>query len=327
MLNKGKCLIYGDSHLSSSNYGGHIDYASESLENFRRINVVAKEEDCGVVIGAGDLAQHRFNKLEYKLAIEDELDERNEITDHNYFEVKGNHDSMTSGMSEWEFYHKKGYLRNEPYVDVGCARIHMVNYGEEDRELDIAEDKFNIVVGHNYFKYKSTVFPNYGKAIELDYKESWAKVDLIVAGHIHDILECTGKIGDKEIPVIYLGCPNQLSYKKDGMDEVGMFIILDCTGTEPQIVKYEFDLRPISERFVGKLDENDAYILDENGYAISSDFEVKDGPRLDVSDVIEEIANSDITLGDPEKIIDVLSGFSSEARELAKELYKEALNS
>ena len=71
-----KIGIYGDMHLSSKNYGAHRDYPSESLEYFQAITLKTKELGLTYLIGTGDFTYGRFHSLEYRLAIEKELQEQ-----------------------------------------------------------------------------------------------------------------------------------------------------------------------------------------------------------------------------------------------------------
>lgn len=314
MSNPFRILVTGDMHLSSKNYGSHINYPGESLEMFQFVTECLANNDCGMLIGLGDFTYGRFHDLDYRLAIEEELTKQNELTNGNRYELKGNHDKLTSGTSEWEFYVKKGLLKNVPYIDTPCARLHLVNFGEEFNELAIDHSKKNIVFGHNYFKYKSTLLPNYGEAIILDDFKTWQYVDLIITGHIHDIITCKGYIiGDgpnqKEIPVLYLGCPNRPSYKKQDLDTQGKFLILDCSGEQISIQELLFDLPPIEDVFLlGDIPDS------------------KNEPLVDVSDIVRDLVAHERVMNDPEQIIDILTDFTPEAKQRAKELYREALS-
>ena len=113
----GKILIYGDIHLSSKNYGGHRDYARESLEYFKKITEAVEKHNISCLIGTGDFTFGRFHSLEYRKAVEDELEKQFKLTNGNRYELKGNHDSATYGMTEYEYYTYKGLLKkSEKYI-------------------------------------------------------------------------------------------------------------------------------------------------------------------------------------------------------------------
>lgn len=310
-----RMLLYGDQHLSSKNYGGHKNYPKVSMDNFIRIGDIAENDNCGLIAGAGDLTYGRFSDLNYRLKVEEQFERQLTLTEGRRYEIKGNHDTMTTGLSEYEFYEQKGMFSKPEYVDFGCVRMHLVSYGKETMKLDIAKDKSNFVFAHNYFKYSNSVMPNYGEGIELDGFETWKDVDMIIAGHIHEIHKLGGYIitGEdrKEIPVFYLGCPNRPSYMKSGLDEVGNYLIIDGSGDDPKLEVVEFELPSIEDTFnIAKINE-----LAE---------EAKRN-RADVSDMVENLVKHKRNVADPEVIIDSLNVYSRESRKLAKELYREAL--
>lgn len=315
-MNPQKLLIHGDIHLCSKNYGSHVNYPKESLECYEMITQMLEDEDCGVMVGLGDLTYGRFHDLDYRLEVEKLFNRQVELTEGRKYELKGNHDKMTTGKSEWEFYHEKGVFKNPDYVDIGCVRFHFVNHGEEGRDLQIDKTRQNVVFAHNYFKYANNLTPIYGEGIQLDRFEKWKDVDFIICGHIHDVMKLGGFIisgedGEvrKEIPVYYLGALTRPSYKKQGLDTIGNLLTIDCSGSEMKMEVIEIELPPIDEVFlVAQLDTP------------------KDNrEKIDVSDIVRELAEHDRTLGDPENIIDTLNVFSLEVREKAKELYRSAL--
>lgn len=319
LLDKSKrIIIYGDQHLCSKNYGCHKDYPTLSLKHFKMIGDYAESERCGVIAGLGDLTYGRFHDLDYRLLVEEQLDRHLELTNGNKFELKGNHDHMTSGKSEYEFYREKGKFSCPDYYDLGCVRLHFVSHGEELKELNINHDMYNFVLGHNLFRYKSNMLPNYGKGIEMDNYTTWKHVDMVVAGHIHQTHKLAGFMltGDdteptKEIPVLQLGCPNTPSYQKEGLDSVGTYLIIDGSGEEPRLEFIEFPLPALEEKFNIPTEDDIAKIIKEH--------------KVDVSDVVKQLNSHHSYMGDPLKVIDSLTAYTKGARDKAKELYQNAL--
>lgn len=316
-MNSKKLLIHGDIHLSSKNYGSHINYPKESLDCYETITEALKSEDCGILVGLGDLTYGRFHDLDYRLKVENLFNRQNELTNGEKYELKGNHDKMTTGKSEWEFYYEKGVFKNPDYLDVGCVRFHFVNHGEEGRDLQIDKTRQNVVFAHNFFKYSNNLTPIYGEGIHLDRFAKWKDVDFIICGHIHDVMKLGGFIisgenGEerKEIPVYYLGSLPRPSYKKEGLDTIGNLMTIDCSGTEMKIEIIELELPPIEEVFmVANLEKDDT----------------SKEPKIDVSDIVKELAEHNRIVGDPEAIIDRLNVFSLDVRNKAKELYRSAI--
>lgn len=69
-----RILVYGDLHLSSKNYGSHNNYPKESLDILRLITDKASEIQATHIVGLGDFAFGRFHTLEYRTAVEAELE-------------------------------------------------------------------------------------------------------------------------------------------------------------------------------------------------------------------------------------------------------------
>lgn len=314
MANEKRILIYGDPHLSSKNYGSHVNYPKESLDLFKNILKTAKDLDCGTLIGLGDLTYGKFHDLDYVLEVENELEAQKEWTNNNHYMLKGNHDVITNGKSVWEFYLAKGAFKNVPYIDRGCSRIHLVNYNEAGKPLAIADGKENIVLGHDYFRYSNSVFTKYygNGGIVLDNHTTWRQVDLIIAGHIHEFQQCSGCVitgeTSKTIPVIYPGCPTRPALQEN-LDTKGRYIILDCSGDNVMMTIHEFDLPALEDIFLVKQVKN-----------------TSKEPLIDVSDIIRELVAHERITNDPEVVINSLNVFSEEVRAKAIQLYREALN-
>lgn len=122
-MNLATILIYGDIHLNSKNYGGHKDYANESLGYFQKITETAQEIGATHIIGLGDFTFSRFHTLEYRSKVEDELEKQYKLTNGNRFELKGNHDVAGYGMTEYEYYVEKGLLRPSTNLQIGNVNI------------------------------------------------------------------------------------------------------------------------------------------------------------------------------------------------------------
>lgn len=316
-----RILVYGDIHLSSRNYGAHVDYPSESLHYFKRITEVAAERGATHIIGTGDLTYGRFNTLEYRDAVEKELHRQNEITEGRRYEVKGNHDVSTSGMTEFEFYIGKGLLKPAEHLSIGNAQINMVNFGDEKKAiLPVSEDKVSVVIAHDYFKFDSTQLPDFGVAKLLDHHENWYGVDHIILGHIHNKLMFGGHImkEDKahEALVHYLGCMPRPSYRAGHVDETSDMVLLTVyEGENP--MKYEIieiELWDIEKSFNLALKEKEAELK-----------ELK-SQRLNISDIVKELNEHKRNVGNPEDIINALQGVDPKFKEKAMQLLKDGLN-
>ena len=314
-----KVLIYGDPHLSSKPYGMHTNYPEESLEYFSKITKVAEDEGVTHIIGTGDLTYGRFHTLEYRDRVEAELKKQFELTNGNRYEVKGNHDSATNGMTEYEFYVRKGLIKSSENINIGNVHFTMIDNGRiRSAETNIvdSETDVNVIVAHDYLKFKNTELPNFGSAIELDEMSKFYGVDFIICGHIHKIMAFKGRIYKegigKEVTVYYPGCMARPAYGNN-LDKVGniaLFTIFD-DGKVKYDIK-EIELWPLEKAFLTE--------------AIEQREEEKERKeeRVDISNMVKQLDSHDTTIGNPEDIIMAMHGIDEKYKLKAVQLLKEA---
>ncbi len=320
-----RILIYGDIHLSSKNYGAHNDYASESIDCFRKITQAAIDNQVTHIIGLGDLTYGRFNTLEYREAVENELTKQYGLVQGNRYELKGNHDSASYGMTEYEYYLKKGLIKASCNMTIGNVHITMFDYGQETvgmPNIGNPDDSINVLLAHNLFKFKDTPLPNMGKAIELDDFERWYGIDFLISGHIHTqnkfeglmVKEIEGQTHGHRVLVQYPGCLCRPSFMEGKMDITGNLILLEIfdNGTM-QYNELDVELLPLDESF--------------NLTAKQSEKELKaeKEKRIDISDIINQLDTHDRTIGNPEDIIESLTGVDDKYKKKAIELLKQGM--
>lgn len=319
MADIARILLYGDIHLSSKNYGSHVDYPKESLAYFRKITEKAEESKATHIIGTGDLTYGRFHTLEYREAVEAEMVKQYELVNGNRFEVKGNHDSATYGMTEYEYYIKKGLIKPSTNLKLGNVNISMVDYGHhyKTKILDCTkEDEINVVVAHDFFKFKDTPLPNYGKAIELDYFIDWFGVDYLICGHVHKHEMFDGLVlnnGNGHAMVVnYIGCMSRPSYREGHTDEIGHMILLTIRDNgEMQYDILDIPLWDLADSF------NIAKKVAEKNKKIDKE------QRVDISDIVEQLNSHERAVGNTEDIIASIQGVDERYKKKAIELLKE----
>ena len=310
--------VYGDPHLSSKNYGAHKNYPKESLELYGKIVEIAKKRNATHVIGLGDFTYGRFNTLEYRSKVEDMLSELNQITGNNHYSLMGNHDTATYGMTEYQYYIANGKIKAPKNFTIGNLHMTMVNYGELDTaelNIDNKNDKaVNVLLAHDYLKFKDTVLPHFGVGIDLDNFERLFGTDIILCGHIHKIMKFTGTIfkdgKGQSTGVYYPGCMMRPSYREGHMDDKGQIIIINVESTgEVSFEIEEFELPAIEESFsIEKINDRD------------EKKEAKEN-RVDISDIVKDLNEHDRSVGNPEDIINGLNvdeKYKSKAIELLK---------
>ena len=252
-----KIGIIGDMHLCSKNYGGHSNYQKESIEYFTKISDLTEELGLTHLIGTGDFTYGKFDKLEYREAIEYELERQNRATNGNRYEIEGNHDTATNGRTEYQYYVRRGLLKPATNLTLGSLAITMLNYRKsgvytsEDMNIITDGTKLNAVIAHQYFKFKDTLMPNFGDAIELDDYTSLYGTDFLICGHIHHIMAFNGfivKDGQAHrCTVQYMGCMMRPAYREGHMDTVGNMTVL----TVHDNGQLEYDVKNI-EKFLHK---------------------------------------------------------------------------
>lgn len=317
-----RILVYGDLHLSSKNYGAHLDYPKDSLNSLKIITNEAKKYRPTHIIGLGDFSFGRFSSLEYRSAVESELEEQYNICNGNRYELKGNHDSASYGMTEFEYYVLKGLLKPSTNLAIGNVNITMVDSGKYNStipNIDTSDNMVNIVLMHDYFKFKDSNLPDYGKAIELDNFEKWYGAEIIVGGHIHNsevfeglmLKTIDGQTHGTRVLVDYLGSMSRPAYREGHTDEVGH--ILELTIYDDGTYKYDrldIELPSISETF--NLAQKEAE---------KSKKQDKEN-RLDIGDIVHRLDQHERNIGNPEDIIMGLDNIPEKYKLKAIELLK-----
>jgi len=317
-----RILIYGDIHLSSRNYGAHRDYPKESLHYLRTITEKAEELGATHLIGLGDLTYGRFHTLEYREAVENELERQFELVNGNRYEIKGNHDKATYGMTEFEYYINKGLIRESTNLKIGDVNISMVDYGQHECTEIIPpdKDKINIVLAHDYFKFSDTKLPEYGKAIQLDEFISWFGVDYLIVGHIHnqEIFEgliIKDGIGNRTI-VHYLGCLSRPAYREGYMEDTGALVFLTIRDNG----EMQYDIIDIP---LWDLDKSFNLALNAEEKEKKKEREQKKERSVDISDIVQRLDMHERNVGNPEDIIRNMEGIDEKYKDKAIELLKD----
>lgn len=313
-----KVGVYGDIHLCSKNYGAHRDYANESLGYFHKITEITKENGLTHLIGTGDFSFGRFHSLEYRLAVELELQEQMKLTSGNRYELRGNHDEAGYGLTERDFYVKSGLLKAATGFDIGKVHFSLVDFGHADDKLNIHQGETNIAVAHDFYRFKNTQTPFYGDAIFLDEKENWFGVDYLVCGHVHSQLVFEGNVkssgNEHKMLVHYPGCATRPAYSESLNPEVGQVAIISIF--DDGSVDYgiaEFDLLPVNEAF------------NVEGINEVKELKLEKENRVDISDIVYQLDTHDKDIGSPETIIESLEGVDPRFKDKALELLKEAM--
>ena len=313
--------FYGDIHLNSKNYGAHRDYPKESLEYFSKITDITRDKQLTHLIGLGDFSFGRFHSLEYRLAVERNLEEQFKITNGNRYELKGNHDIVGYGMGERDYYIEKGLLKESTNLTLGNLTITMVDFDKHiDTVPNIINDDthINLIAAHEFFKFSNSDVANFGKAIDLDNFTNWFGADYIVLGHVHKIMKFKGYIIKDgmahEAVVDYLGCMTRPSYREGYMDEVGQVLVVTVfddgnIDIDTEIIK----LWNIADAFNLEVKQKQKEKIQEKEQ------------RVDISDIVKQLDAHDRNVGNPEDIIRDMQGIDDKYKNKAISLLQSAL--
>lgn len=322
MASLARILIYGDIHLSSKNYGAHVDYADESLSLFRKITKTVEETQATHLIGLGDLTYGRFNTLEYRQAVEQELTKQYQLVNGNRYELKGNHDSASYGMTEYEYYLVKGYIKPSCNMTIGNVHITMTDYNQEKvgvPNIGDPDNSINIVLAHNFFRFADSRTPNFGKAIQLDNFTRWFGVDYLISGHIHNynafegmiVKDIDGQSHGHRLMLQYPGCLTRPSYTEGAMDTLGHLILLDIRDDG----QMEYNLLDVE---LPKLEESFNLAVKQ----VQKEAQKAKEQRVDISDVIQRLDTHNRMIGNPEDIILGMQDVDKKYKDKAIELLK-----
>lgn len=319
-----KIGIIGDMHLCSKNYGAHTDYPKESLEYFKKVSDLTEQLGLTHLIGSGDLTYGRFDKLEYREAVEQELLRQFNATNGNRFELLGNHDTATNGMTEYEYYTRRGLIKTSQNFSINNLNITMLDYKKsgkyknEDMNIKLGDNNINLVIAHQYFKYEKTQMPNFGDAIILDDYDQMFGADYLICGHVHHQFLFDGVIkkldAEHKCNVHYVGCMMRPAYREGHMDDIGQMAVItlmDDGSIEYKIHEIEIWSLDKSFNIEEKMIENEKKQEKEN--------------RVDISDIVKQLDSHERNIGNPEDIINSMVGIDEKYKNKAIDLLKKAM--
>ena len=307
-----RVLIYGDPHLSSKNHGSHRDYPKESLSYYTSIMDLAESSHANMVISLGDFTFGRFNDLSYRIEVEKQLDRVKGI----HYMLKGNHDVMTDGITEYDYYLARGMFYNATEVSVAGHKIQMFNWGEP---IEFKEDT-SIALVHDYVRYTNTALPMYGnKYINLDEVNLPDSLEYIIAGHIHG-QHMFGRGNTNAKPIVhYVGCNSRPSYIHGQMPDVGKVVVVDLYDISDGDTERKIDYQ-IVDITLWSLDES--FNLEE--IASKDADKLEKANKVDLTEIVEELNSHERISGDPLVIVDTLE-VDNVYKEKAKEYLMRAM--
>ena len=260
-MSEQRVLIIADTHISDRYQGKHKDYLENCFYCLNLITESIKSNKITHIAALGDwigigLNEKNLRNRESLLRLINVLKEWNDLTNGNVYTLKGNHD-IGNKLTDFEFIESIGLFKNIQELNVGSARFHMFNYGEETRKIDVDENLFNIGLFHtNLLIEGETTWYRGGVGVELSTLENLYGVDVAVAGHIHNPSPrmVSTSIRDRDITLFYPGNLTRPKFEKNLWDKAyGMLFKIDDTNVVADMITY--NLKPLDEVFVKTFDE------------------------------------------------------------------------
>lgn len=263
MSEVGKILVIGDLHISDRYSGKHIDYVENCFECLDMITDSIKEYEITHLICLGDWigqgqAEKNLNKRPVLLRLIQVLNEWNELTNNNVYSLRGNHD-IGRIMTDYDLFVGMKLLKHIDTLDINNCKIHMFDYGDEDRLIKIAEDKTNIGCFHTNLLIEGlTTWYQGGVGRELSTLHNLSGISYAIAGHIHNPsprMVSTSIMGNP-VNLFYPGCITRPKKEPNLWNQVwGVLITALDKDTNIEVLNY--DLKPFEEIFKEEISEEE----------------------------------------------------------------------
>jgi predicted phosphodiesterase len=277
-----KAAIIGDLHLSDRAVGRYIDYFQNCMEVCEQITNLIIHEGITHLFFAGDVVgiadSTNFKTQGARLAVIQLFKQWNVLCKNNVYSICGNHDTG-SAIGDFEILRGAGLIKSVPDVIVGGFKFHLVDYGDDNRALDVNEEYVNIAITHSFFKVENqTNYIPIPDGVELSNMHNFKGVAVVANGHIHYPSNgyMTTSLDGRDISLLNLGSPTRPSAaetystvpvlicettEKDGVIET--FENVACLNLRPKAELYRADA-PSAEVAVSVADEEIANITELN---------------------------------------------------------------
>lgn len=310
-------LIIGDLHISDKYSGRHVDYFQDCVDFLNQITDEMKKNKVTHLFLTGDLIGRTTEKnlqerdtLMYFMKV---LQVWNSLTNGNVYSARGNHD-YAEVLTDFEMFVTLGLLKTAKHVDVGSARIHLIDYAEHKRAIEVDEDKYNLAIMHTNLQVEgvTTWFVGGRDGVELSSLENLYGVELVVAGHIHNpsIRTVTTSIRDKDISLFYPGCGTRPRYEPNIWNQA-FGVLLETDAEDVKVGQVIFELKDGNTIFQSTHED------------IREDEEFSDAPMFDIeqlSEILQQLNDYNIMgEGDTKEQIIKFGGIDHDAVNLALE--------
>ena len=315
----GEIMIIGDLHFSDVFHGRHKDYLSECFWVLGRLTELIEERRPSGVVLLGDIVGWQETNIRNRqvMSMFFKVFRRwNAVC--QVFSLRGNHDMR--GYPDFNILEEFGLITTSAgcggYIDyygydgqeLPEARLHLVDYGDEHRQLDILSGTSNIVLAHADFRIDGVTpwYPEPG-AIELGTHMPFSDVDMVVIGHIHapspDMYEVTMPSG-KSCSLFVPGCPMRVQWDSSMWESVWT-VHIRYNGTDTSVDTLPFALQPIDEVFESK----ESFIEEDSAEEVER--------KAALKDVLDDLLKYRMTGGSPIDQVQMIPGASQAAKDMA----------
>lgn len=328
-------MAVGDSHLDSSNYGYHLNYAKETLYYEEVFNKFAEMEGVTHYIHTGDLVMHKDFNLEYRTKVDELLLARKQLIESRggkVIHLRGNHDISGKSVTEYDYYAQRGLFVPAiamPELDIrnsqGQVVLHAVFRDWGDTAGIIPTGMTNIMFAHGHFAFDQIIegddMPNYGQAVKITNKRDWEGLDYLICGHIHTEHVMRGQICGRSCTVHYLPCMSRPAYIKrfeEGPDAVREGCV--------DLIKVYEDHVDIERCPIPFLDNNVCFNMERlKNDAAKLELSMVDKTRRDaLKSMAEELQQYEKRETDPVAQIMQLPNTQDKHKEIVKDWFEEA---
>lgn len=324
-------LIVGDLHIDDTYTGRHKNYLSTCLRTIQQIDERVRETKSGCLVLMGDIVGVSARNIRSREVLSilckwfQSLKERGV----RIIAVRGNHDF--GDYPDFQFLVELGLIETSQtlggyfdYYGEECntepeVRFHLVDYGMENRKLDIyyGGQVTNIALTHNNFTIQGvTNWYQQHDGIELANQSNFNGIYMVINGHIHapspEIAQ-TDAVWGQTVYLFDLGCPTRPAFEKYTSC---WFMEFTYDNKQTNFNAVPFELVPLEEE----------YFLEEDVSELVVEDNVDEKQRREnLQEILGEIMSCRITSGDLESQIRRIPNASEDAKELAVSYLNQAI--
>lgn len=297
---KNRVLIIGDLHISDAYVGNHKDYWGECVEIISKVTSIIQDKGVTHLILTGDLVglrEKNFKQRASLMVFMMALKKWNELTNNNVYTLIGNHD-ISGKTTDFELIESLGLVKttrslDSHFVDIGVARFHLIDYGNENETVPIREGAgvSNVGITHADIQItgKTTWWYPSNVRFELSTMQNWKGIEMIVAGHIHNPSPkmLSTDIDGKVVNLFYVGCPTRPKKGDNWGSCWGTLFDVDDSDINATILEIplpqdvfvqtidEVDIEEVQSTEITKVEELAAILNTLSEYKLNSDDDIE----------------------------------------------------